>query len=126
LVLSFLLLFHLCADLGFLHLPVAGSESHKSFLSRSWVWIWIFLPWRVFFPTCDSGEAIFLLGITGLGCLDIQRTVSEEVAMFMAFPAAERDVFIVQHLLPVLVLIFQSYRSQESLRDVHIYADSGI
>ena len=46
--------------------------------------------------------------------------------MFMAFPASERNVFIVDGLGLVFVLIFQYDGSWEWLGDIQVYADSHI
>jgi hypothetical protein len=69
-------------------------------------------PWGVLFPSYNCGKAIFLFIFSSLGPLGIHGAISEEVTMLMAFPASKGDVFVVDFLVPVLVLIFQSNRSR--------------
>jgi hypothetical protein len=53
----------------------------------------------------------------------IEREFSEEMAMFVAFSASERNVFIVNGLGPVLVMILQRDGSWEQLSYVQIKTD---
>jgi hypothetical protein len=53
----------------------------------------------------------------------IERALSEKVAMFVAFPAPEGNVFIINGLGPVLVMILQSNGARERLSYVQIYTD---
>jgi hypothetical protein len=56
----------------------------------------------------------------------VERAVSEEVAMFVAFPAAKGNVFIIYGLGPIFIVIFQSNGAWERLGYVHVDADSCI
>jgi hypothetical protein len=56
----------------------------------------------------------------------IERALSEEVTMFVAFPASKWDVFIVNGLRPVLVMVFQCDGSWERLSYVQVHTDSCI
>lgn len=47
-----------------------------------------------------------------IGCgmeLGIQRTVSEQMAMFMALAATKRDMFIIKRLNPFIVIVIEAY-----------------
>jgi hypothetical protein len=57
-----------------------------------------YLPSGGVLPCLDHGEAIFLQVLTSFGSLLIEWAVPEQVVVFMAFSAPERDVFIVKGL----------------------------
>jgi hypothetical protein len=56
----------------------------------------------------------------------IERALSDKMVVFMEFPASEGNVFIVDGLGPVLVMIFQYYGSWECLGYVQVHTDSRI
>ena len=68
-----------------------------------------FLFWWILLLWWDGGEPIFLCRLAYFGRGFDEREISEEVAVLVTSPAAKRDVFIVQGLLPVLVLVFQGH-----------------
>ena len=53
----------------------------------------------------------------------IEGAVSEEMSVLMIFPASEWDVFIVDGLGPILVMVFKRYGSQKWLGYVQVYAN---
>ena len=56
----------------------------------------------------------------------IQRTVTEQMPMFMTFSASKWDMFIVKRLDLVVVFMGKTNRIRESLCNVHENANSGI
>ena len=56
----------------------------------------------------------------------IERALSEKMTMFVAFPASEWNVFVVDGLGPVLVMVFQCDGSWERLSYVQVHTDSCI
>jgi hypothetical protein len=56
----------------------------------------------------------------------VEWAVSKKVTMFMAFPAAEWNMLIVDGLRPVLVMIFQRDGAKKRLGYVQIYTYSCI
>jgi hypothetical protein len=57
---------------------------------------------------------------------NIEGAFSEEMSLLMTFPASERDVFIVDGLGPILVMVFENYGSRERLGYVQVYANARI
>jgi hypothetical protein len=54
---------------------------------------------------------VFVFFWVSLFARSVEGTVPEEVPMLMAFSASKRNVFIVDGLHPVLILVFQNDRS---------------
>ena len=57
---------------------------------------------------------------------NIERAFSEKMAVFMAFSASEQNVFVVDGLGPVLIMIFQYDGSWEQFGYVQVHTDSRI
>jgi hypothetical protein len=58
--------------------------------------------------------------------LNIQGTVSKEVAMLMTSLGIERCVFIVQSLHPFIVMIGETNRVRKGFREIHVYTYTSI
>jgi hypothetical protein len=73
-------------------------------------------------------EAVLVLAALWIPFLrrSVEWAVSKEVAMLMAFPAAEGNMLIVDGLRPVFVVIFQRDGAGKRLGYVQIHAYSGI
>jgi hypothetical protein len=56
----------------------------------------------------------------------IERALSEKMTVFVAFPTLEWNVFVVDGLGPVLIMIFKYYGSQEWLGYVQVHTDACI
>ena len=57
---------------------------------------------------------------------NIERALSEKMSAFVAFPASEQNVFVVNGLGPVLIMIFQYDGSWERFGYVQVHTDSRI
>ena len=80
----------------------------------------VLYPSRVLKPLLISDRRVeFLLNF-------IQRTVSKQMPVFIAFSASERDVFIVKRLDPVTIFMGETNHVRKSLSNVHEDTNSGV